>query len=219
MQRLKMILFFVVALFPAAIFCKGLQGYFGFPNQIEANNDKEVLSSCKYAKITKIGCYSDHMDTPRPLPELVLSNRDPSSGVFDGHIFDWEKPVQSMQDLACRCARKVLQKNYTHFSLQFFGECWSGKNSASTYSNDGPSKSCLGKEYKDCDGRSDTPCTGVNFSNYVYKAESIRPTVPPTEDSNCVDQYSICKHYASINLCNNKFPLVLKYCRRSCNLC
>ncbi|KAK3699303.1 hypothetical protein QZH41_018421, partial [Actinostola sp. cb2023] len=136
------------------------------------------LSNCA-VKVTKVGCYNDDLYTPRPLTNLVLTDRDLNSPLSDGHMFDWEKPAQSMKDLACRCAKKVIKMGYSHFSLQYFGECWSGKNAASTYADDGPSRTCVGAGFKPCDSGPETPCTGVGRSNFVYTATE-KPALPTT---------------------------------------
>ena len=72
-----------------------------------------------------------------------------------------------------QCARKVSQRGFTIFGLQFFGECWSGENSVKTYDRDGPYDRCLmvvnNMEYKQCNDSSVNLCIGVENSNYVYK--------------------------------------------------
>ncbi|XP_032236053.1 uncharacterized protein LOC5510908 isoform X2 [Nematostella vectensis] len=191
----------------------------------ESIQDKEVppnerLSSCDI-QIEKIGCYNDTGKLPRPLPELLLNDRNPESVENDGHIFDWDKPDASMQSLVCRCAKRALDRGYSHFGLQFYGECWSGKNAGSTFKTDGPSRTCLGRSLKACDAGSDFPCTGRDFSNFVYRIRQTGPAMtakPPAGP--CIDEEpTLCAHYADNGLCTQSFPLVLKRCRKSCKLC
>ena len=71
--------------------------------------------------------------------------------------------------MACECAKRALQHNYTHFGLQFYGECWSGPNAATLYNRDGPSSSCIGTDFKPCS--SESLCVGGSLTNYVYSVE------------------------------------------------
>ncbi|KXJ26105.1 hypothetical protein AC249_AIPGENE15800 [Exaiptasia diaphana] len=107
---------------------------------------------------------------------------------------------------------------YSHFSLQFYGECWSGKNAEATFSDDGPSKECVDGGFKPCDQRPNVPCAGEGRTNFVYIATE-KPALPTTQGPRCVDKYDICRHYASIGLCNDEYPLVLEYCVKSCGRC
>ena len=71
------------------------------------------------------------------------------------------------------CARKVSQRGFTYFGLQFYGECWSGENATKTFNKLGSTDRCLmvvnNKDYKKCNNSVNELCTGVEFSNYVYK--------------------------------------------------
>lgn len=70
-------------------------------------------------------------------------------------------------------------KNYTHFGIQGYGECWSGPNAAKTFSRDGvqnrftqrpspkPWVGCVGEGFGRCRGGNDQ-CVGQEKSNFVY---------------------------------------------------
>ncbi|KXJ26135.1 hypothetical protein AC249_AIPGENE15854 [Exaiptasia diaphana] len=107
---------------------------------------------------------------------------------------------------------------YSHFSLQYYAECRSGKNANATFSDDGPSDQCFDGSFKSCDQGPNVPCAGAERTNFVYIATE-KPTLPTTQGPTCLDQYPICSHYAEIGLCTEEFPLVLQYCRKSCQLC
>ncbi|XP_028515894.1 uncharacterized protein LOC110242438 isoform X2 [Exaiptasia diaphana] len=197
------------------------------------------LETCE-VKITKVGCYKDDIVAPRPLPRLIITDRERNIPAWDGHMFDWDKPAKSMRSLACRCAKKVLKMGYSHFSLQYYAECRSGKNANATFSDDGPSDQCFDGSFKSCDQGPNVPCAGAERTNFVYIATekptlpttqatekptlpttkaTEKPTLPTTQGPTCLDQYPICSHYAEIGLCTEEFPLVLQYCRKSCQLC
>ncbi|KAK3699309.1 hypothetical protein QZH41_018420 [Actinostola sp. cb2023] len=143
---------------------------------------------------------------------------DPSSPVFSHQLFDWNDMDQALLSLSCRCAVVANHKGYTYFSLQNYGECWSGKDANSTYADDGPSTTCIGAGYERCGG-GDTLCTGVGYSNFVYMVKGQTSLSQSFNSPPCDDNYPICAHYSAINLCNKEFPQVLQYCKKSCKLC
>ena len=75
--------------------------------------------------------------------------------------------------LACRCAEKALQKGYTVFGLQFYGECWSGQNAELNFNSKGvaPDEKCVMNLNKptECVQSSDQECVGTQWTNYVYR--------------------------------------------------
>ena len=77
-----------------------------------------------------VGCFNDRGSKPRPLPELIASQR--------GSI-DWTDLNKTISD----CARRVNERGFHYFGIQFFGECWSGKNAERTYNKQGISKRCI----------------------------------------------------------------------------
>lgn len=71
--------------------------------------------------------------------------------------------------LACRCAIESGYKEYTHFGLQFYGECWSGPHAAEVFPTYGESKKCVGVRYDPCDDQSRSECVGGARMNYIYR--------------------------------------------------
>ena len=80
---------------------------------------------------------------------------------------------------AIRCAQSARRNNYTHFGIQGYGECWSGRNADKTFSRDGvqnaftqepapkPWVGCVGDNFERCRG-GDEPCVGQEDTNFVY---------------------------------------------------
>lgn len=62
---------------------------------------------------TKLVCFVDDQKTPRPLPELMFSDR--------GIKVDWKNWDAYIVDLVCRCAKAAKAKKYSYFSIQFYG--------------------------------------------------------------------------------------------------
>lgn len=128
----------------------------------EALNNVEDADEC--IEYEKVGCFWDFLVKPRPLPLLVENYRS---------TFDWNDPRETIKREVSNCARKISQRGYTYFGLQFYGECWSGENATKTFDRDGSTDRCLmvvnNKDYEKCDDGRDELCAGVEFSNYVYR--------------------------------------------------
>ena len=71
---------------------------------------------------TKIGCLRDDMIWPRPLPELLFTDRDPSMKRCSNIPLNWENWNPYMKDLVCRCAKEAKLRNYPYFSIQYYGK-------------------------------------------------------------------------------------------------
>ncbi|KAL9971012.1 hypothetical protein ACROYT_G023488 [Oculina patagonica] len=147
--------------------------------------------SCKSGECCDIpmrplGCFVDSKSPNRPLPELIFTDNDPKSNVYSGisvQADDWES---YMPELVCRCAKAATMKNYTHFGIQGYGECWSGPNAAKTFSRDGvqdrftqrpapkPWIGCVGDNFERCRGGNDQ-CVGQEKSNFVYAFVNVKP--------------------------------------------
>ena len=74
------------------------------------------------ASYYKIGCYKDK--SPRPLPELLFTDRDKSSPKYSGHPVDWSNWNSYLKQVVGRCAAAARDKDYEHFGVQFYGEQW-----------------------------------------------------------------------------------------------
>ena len=72
---------------------------------------------------TKIGCFKDDRKNPRPVPVLVFTDRDVSSDVWSGNTIGWPNWDTYIVDLVCRCANESRARNYSHFSIQYYGNC------------------------------------------------------------------------------------------------
>ena len=73
--------------------------------------------------------------------------------------------------LACKCAELAKARGHQVFALQFYGECWSGKDAVYLFARDGLAheQDCVGIDYAKCDNNAETECVGKAFRNYVYK--------------------------------------------------
>jgi len=120
-------------------------------------------------KYASLGCYHDDQILPRPLPELILTERDPTEAVWNGRMIDWVNWNTYYPEFICRCAAAAKKLNYRFFSTQFYGECWSGPEAGDTYSRNGEKdyKHCLARDYKQC-RKGEKNCIGVKETNYVF---------------------------------------------------
>ena len=65
----------------------------------------------------KIGCYNDYSRNN----ELALTARDHRSSKYMGEPIDWWNYDIFLPKFACECAKKVLEKGYNTFGLQYYG--------------------------------------------------------------------------------------------------
>ncbi|XP_028394319.1 uncharacterized protein LOC114518504 isoform X2 [Dendronephthya gigantea] len=124
-----------------------------------------------------VGCFIDTQRTPRPLPELLFSERDKIS---------WKKWKSFMSDLICRCAQEARYKQYTHFGVQHYGECYSGPQSWKTYRDEGlrqdftrppdpqPWVGCVDESLNQCK-QPNLECVGKQNTNFVYTIDQVKP--------------------------------------------
>ncbi len=68
-----------------------------------------------------VGCYKD-LKNVLPLPELILTDRDPSSRAYSGQTIDWNNWDTYMPDFICRCAEKANEMKRTIFGLENYGK-------------------------------------------------------------------------------------------------
>ncbi|XP_068700145.1 uncharacterized protein [Montipora foliosa] len=141
---------------------------------------------CCDVPIRPLGCFQDRKTSVRPLPELIFTDNDPESIVYSGITLEEDDWEQYMPELVCRCAKAVSLKNYTHFGIQGYGECWSGPTVSKTYLMDGvenrftqrpspkPWVGCVGSGFERCLGGSDQ-CVGQENTNYVYGFVNVLP--------------------------------------------
>ncbi|RMX40185.1 hypothetical protein pdam_00016638 [Pocillopora damicornis] len=132
---------------------------------------REIFGATDCPEFTRLGCFRDSMN-PRPLPTILMTDRDPSMKEYSGVSIDWAEWNDFMTDLACRCAKKTKESRFKVFGLQFYGECWSGVNAENTYRQDGPSQECLTIDFLKC-GPQDKYCVGEQNTNFVYMLNGI----------------------------------------------
>ncbi|KAJ7391354.1 hypothetical protein OS493_018397 [Desmophyllum pertusum] len=136
---------------------------------------------------TKIGCFKDNITPTRPLPEMLLNDRDRNSKYHQSNYrLDWHKWTESTHSLACRCAAKALEKGYTVFGIQFYGECWSGPQAELNFNRDGVNnKGCimnLANPPQYCNLSSNQECVGIPKHNFIYKlTENPGPQTPDVD--------------------------------------
>ena len=83
------------------------------------------LFSCLFSdcpvKYTRVGCFDDSMVQPRPLSQLLMTDRDPTSPVYSGIPVHWGMWDVYFPKLICRCAAKAKAKGYNVFGIQHYG--------------------------------------------------------------------------------------------------
>jgi len=126
-------------------------------------------------KWKKVGCFHDYVTT-RPLLYELLNRRDPYNHNFDGKLINWKAYPATLKELYCRCAELTEQRGYTHFGLQFYGECWSGPNATDRFGIQGVSGRCIGGDYGSCVDSAETECIGKDSTNYIYQLFKENPT-------------------------------------------
>eukprot|EP00794_Sanderia_malayensis_P010860 gene10860-12015_t len=148
------------------------------PQRLLAEMQKSAETTCEstverikcktvYIKKAGVGCYKDN-NNPRPLPELLLTDRDGTSPAFSGQHTNWNTWDTYMPDFICRCAEKAATRKRVVIGIQNYGECWSNENK-DVYSRDGPADeaSCKTLGYANCK-QTDVKCAGIEMINYVY---------------------------------------------------
>ncbi|XP_066936875.1 uncharacterized protein [Clytia hemisphaerica] len=125
-----------------------------------------------FVQYRSIGCFHDDQANPRPLPELILTERDPSHRAWNGKMIDWHNWNTYHKEFICRCAAKAKELNYAFFSTQFYGECWSGPEAGDTYFRNGEKSydNCIGNDYQPCK-EGEKNCIGIQYTNYVFKLD------------------------------------------------
>ena len=79
------------------------------------------LSVCP-VKFTQVGCFHDSGIKPRPLPQLLFTDRDKGSNNYSGKPIHWGEWDVYLFDLVCRCAEQAKAKGYNVFGVQHYGK-------------------------------------------------------------------------------------------------
>ena len=83
--------------------------------------DFSSVLECGRVMFERIGCYKDKQLKPRPLPDLVFTDRDTTSRVYSGQTINWKQWDTYMPKLVCRCAEESVKKMKIVFGIQFYG--------------------------------------------------------------------------------------------------
>eukprot|EP00794_Sanderia_malayensis_P011708 gene11708-12929_t len=103
----------------------GVNYVYHFGSNMQITNLPAILS---------LGCFTDSLKSPRPLPILIDNFRNE---------IDWNRSWSDNVNMVVKkCALAASRIGYNVFGIQHDGECWSGPNAISTYSRDGPSAGC-----------------------------------------------------------------------------
>ena len=73
-------------------------------------------------KFKALGCFHDNLVKPRPLPDLILTERDPTSRAYNGRRIDWKHWERYLPEFVCRCARRAKELQHEVFGVQFYGK-------------------------------------------------------------------------------------------------
>jgi len=126
------------------------------------------VEECGMEDIEPIGCFHDDLIVPRPVPNYIQNERDYTHKGWNGHLIDWENWYSYSSKMICRCATAAKLRGDDYFAIQFWGECWSGKEADVHYHRNGVSDHCRDEDFKKCRCNSYN-CVGMAYTNYVYR--------------------------------------------------
>ncbi|KAJ7340116.1 hypothetical protein OS493_002842 [Desmophyllum pertusum] len=115
-----------------------------------------------------IGCFKDDKKDPRPLPDYIMTDRERRLKIYSGQSIDWRNWDVYLPQFVCRCATLAKEKGHDTFSVQYYGECWSGSHSELTYAKIGLSENCQDRCFEKCKPF-ERFCAGKNYANAVYR--------------------------------------------------
>lgn len=127
-----------------------------------------AVPGCAHHNIEPVGCFSDDLKLPRPVPHYIQTERDYSHKNYNGHLIDWAHWRSYSPQMVCRCAEAAKKRGDTYFAIQFWGECWSGKEGEVNFNRNGNSFKCRDENFHDCRCNAYI-CVGMAYTNYVYK--------------------------------------------------
>lgn len=129
-----------------------------------------AVPGCAHHNIEPIGCFHDDLKKPRPVPNYILNERDYHVKNWNGHLIDWAHWTSYSPQMVCRCAEAAKKRGDDYFAIQFWGECWSGKESEVNFNRNGNSFKCKDEHFHECRCNSYI-CVGMAYTNYVYKLQ------------------------------------------------
>jgi len=148
--------------------CNTSKGDVGCMGEASTNFVYRIAPTACDTYYEPVGCFNDKQNVPRPLPDYILTERDYTLSIWNKYLIDWKNWNTYSPEMICRCAAKAKALKRTTFSMQFYGECWSGEESKIAYSRDGGSKECLAQNFDPCPYNS-YHCVGKAFANRVYR--------------------------------------------------
>lgn len=99
-----------------------------------------------------VGCFWDYFD--RALPDHYANFRDQ---------IIWK----NMNLTVNQCARVAQDKGYEYFAVQYYGECYGGKNAENMYNRYGKSTYCWAFDKQNGLG------VGRGLANFVYRINQV----------------------------------------------
>lgn len=125
-----------------------------------------------------VGCFKDKGDVPRPIPFYAMNERDYTISNWNKHLIEWDAWATYSPKMICRCAAKAKSMGRTTFSLQFYGECWTGEEDKIEHDRDGKDTRCMSSTFSKCPYHS-YHCVGKDHANMVYKLTSTPSPAKP----------------------------------------
>ncbi len=68
-----------------------------------------------------VGCFKSPGHMPPKLKQLIMTERDPSSPVWNGQHVDWINWDAYMLALIKRCAKKADDQDFKVFGIRYYG--------------------------------------------------------------------------------------------------
>lgn len=135
--------------------CVGMDGVNFVYHVQEKNNSNQV-------GFTKFGCFC------KGVQNLISRSKK----IFDAvSEINWGKWGQFLNDLGPRCAKIARQNGYSYFSLQDFGQCWSGQGDVTALSPGTEPNCCSGSTLGKPCATDDQTCVGNSGKAYVFKLQ------------------------------------------------
>jgi len=123
-------------------------------------------------KYSYAGCFLSPGHMPPKLKELILTERDTSSPVWNGKHVEWMNWNAYMKDLLQRCAKKANAHDFKVFGIRYYAECWADRGvtdaeGAFRGTTTTPSE-CVKEDYVTCQN-GDARCIGKHHGLAVYQ--------------------------------------------------
>ncbi|XP_065053306.1 semaphorin-5B-like [Rhopilema esculentum] len=131
--------------------------------------NSQIIMAPDGTKYQLVGCFDNSVDR---LKEMLITERDHTSHVWNGEWVDWDNWNSYMENSLNRCAVKAHSKKFRVFGMSYYAECWVDRtvsNAMATFTPDLKDLSkCVKEGYKDC-SMGDTRCIGKHYGIAVYQ--------------------------------------------------